>query len=541
MNLCFLSSLMLIIFAWLLPYHKSPWPTFGSEILTFLAASFLLLGLYQEKIKIARPQLIALPMVLIPLMQWSFGIELYFSNALLCSAYILMFWLMVVAGTALSDTPKSREMLFTRVSFVLIVVSLISSVIAICQWLSLSAYFSPLMYSYKGNRPYANLAQPNNLATLLTMGLLGCLYFYETHKVKLLYLIPISLILLFSIALTQSRTSWVTCLFILIYLSIKQFNKSKRFTFTRLLLWVGLFIAFVATLPLINQFVMMIASHEMLQTASAVERATSGYLRLDMWTQMLVAISEHPWLGYGWNQTGMAQIAAFDLYPSHEWYKSAHNIVLDLLIWNGIPLGILIILYFVAWLYWLNKGVKEPISIIATLMVCAVLIHGLLEYPLHYAYFLLPAGFLLGIIQAQYKSLPNTQISSKWVDAMALLCIIGCGVVVHDYMLYKQQSKLADRKTPLTIAQRDVMNQDIYVLTQFEERIWWIGLNPKTQMDQVQLQYIGRMVANLASKYDIYKYAQILAFNGHSKEAKHQLWILSELHGEQKNYDDLLK
>lgn len=532
---------MLLILAWLLPFHKSPWPTFGSEILTFLSASFLLLGLYHSKINIARPQLIALPIIFIPILQWISGLNLYFSNALACTSYILMFWLMVVAGSNLSTDKIKREELFTKLSFLFLSVSLISSLIAIFQWLNISSYFSPWMYAIKGNRPYANLAQPNNLATLLTIGLMACLYFYETKKIRSLYLIPSSLIILFSITLTQSRTSWVTCIFILIYLLMKQWKQKPRLSPTKLIAWVAVFIIFVATLPVINQFISAISSHSLNETASAIERATSGYLRLDMWKQMLIAIGQQPWFGYGWNQTGMAQIAAFDLYPSHEWYKSAHNIILDLIIWNGIPIGGLIVLYLAAWLYWLNQGVKDTVSIVATLMVCAILIHGMLEYPLHYAYFLLPAGFLLGIIQAQYRTLAAIQISSKVTSTIAILCIVACGVTVRDYMLYKQQSSIASQKTALSTSQKQVMDQQIMLLTQFKQRIWWIQFNPHSAVSEAELANIGRMVANLASRYDLYKYAQVLAFNGHKAEAEHQLWILSELHGQKKTYAELLK
>jgi len=59
-------------------------------------------------------------------------------------------------------------------------------------------------------------------------------------------------------------------------------------------------------------------------------------------------------------------------------------------------------------------------------------------------------------------------------------------------------------------------------------------------MSDQQLQYMGRMVANLASAYDIQKYAQVLAFNGKKVEAEHQLWILKTLHGQEKSYQDLL-
>lgn len=537
----YLLGLLTLLLAWLLPFHRSPWPTFGSEVLTFLSASFLLFAFYKTKIKIARPQLIILPIILIPIVQFLFGTIIYFSNFILSLSYILMFWLMVVAGFSLSLEQNKREEIFQKFCYLMLSVGLISAIIAIFQWLNLSQYFSPWMYAIKGNRPYANLAQPNNLATLLTIGLMACLYFYETKKIRSLYLIPSSLIMLFSITLTQSRTSWVTCIFILVYLIIKQCNKKPRFNQTNLMAWVAIFIVLVVTLPVMNQCISIILSQQLTPTASAVERATSGYLRLDMWKQMLIAVGQQPWFGYGWNQTGMAQIAAFDLHPSHEWYKSAHNIIFDLIIWNGIPLAGLIILYMAVWLYWLNKRVKDTVSIVATLMVCAILIHGMLEYPLHYAYFLLPAGFLLGIIQAQYKNLPSVQMNGKWFAIIGLVTMIGCGVVVRDYQLYKQQSGLASLKTPLTASEQKVMNQEIILLTQFKERVWWIRLDPQTQMNEQDLVHLGKMVANLASKYDLHKYAQVLAFNGYQAEAEHQLWILSELHGQKIRYAELLK
>lgn len=65
-----------------------------------------------------------------------------------------------------------------------------------------------------------------------------------------------------------------------------------------------------------------------------------------MWHQMLLAIKEQPLLGYGWNQVGVAQLSVYLDYPTTEWTEHSHNILLDLLIWNGIPLGILIIGFY---------------------------------------------------------------------------------------------------------------------------------------------------------------------------------------------------
>lgn len=534
-------SALLIAAAWLLPIHKTPWTTFESEILTFLSALALIGVFIQQKIKIPKPQIIGGIIVVIPLLQWSFGQILYFSNALLSFAYILAFWLMVVVGYNLSLGENVRKKVVQRFSLLLLIVGLVSSLIAILQWLHLSQYFFPYMNILKGNRPFANFGQPNNLATFLTLGTLACLYFYEKRLLPNIVLIPSALILLFSIALTQSRTAWVVCLFIILYWSIKQFRQSARFGLIKLIIWMVVFIVMVGFLPILNHLLEFVSSQEITDTRTGIERASSGYERLAMWQQMLVAISQQPWLGYGWNQTGMAQITVFDLYPLNVWYKSAHNVILDLLVWNGIPIGGLILVYLSGWLYWLNRGAKDIESIVLILMACAILIHALLEFPIHYAYFLLPLGFILGVIQARYPRLPSIHLNTWLARGILLLSLVLLAVVYRDYNIYKQQYIVATKTAPLTTQQQAVMQQKIWLLDQFSDRAWWIGLNPFSKLSASQLQHVGRMVANNASKYDLYKYAQLLAFNGQVAEAKHQLWILKSLHGQNHAFEDLLK
>ena len=62
---------------------------------------------------------------------------------------------------------------------------------------------------------------------------------------------------------------------------------------------------------------------------------------------MIHAIAEEPWHGYGWNQTTAAQFRVVDSIHNKEWVTSAHNLILDIFVWCGIPLGLLIVSYFV--------------------------------------------------------------------------------------------------------------------------------------------------------------------------------------------------
>src|SRR5690606_3347879 len=130
----------------------------------------------------------------------------------------------------------------------------ISAIFAVLQCLDMHTFFSGIIYSFNGNRPYANLAQPNNLATLLILSLLSSIYLFEKKIISSFFLVPMSLITLFGVVLAQSRTSIIVCAFIVIYWLIKQVKKQNRFSHIHLALWVGIFILLSSNLASLNQW-----------------------------------------------------------------------------------------------------------------------------------------------------------------------------------------------------------------------------------------------------------------------------------------------
>ena len=95
-SLCLILASLLLGFAWLSPFHTYPWVTFSSELATFAAALALLTLFLNRNIQIPKLQLYILPVVIVPLLQWSFGLVFDFSIALLSTVYLLGFWFMVV-------------------------------------------------------------------------------------------------------------------------------------------------------------------------------------------------------------------------------------------------------------------------------------------------------------------------------------------------------------------------------------------------------------------------------------------------------------
>ena len=65
--------------------------------------------------------------------------------------------------------------------------------------------------------------------------------------------------------------------------------------------------------------------------------------------------------------------------------------------------GVGIILLLV-WLLRLAWHVHTVESLCCLLMVGVVLVHGMLEFPLEYAFFLLPVGFLLGCVAGESRA-----------------------------------------------------------------------------------------------------------------------------------------
>ncbi|MEK5762023.1 PglL family O-oligosaccharyltransferase [Acinetobacter junii] len=537
--LCLLLAALLLSFAWLSPFHTYPWVTFSSELATFAAALTLFTLFLNRNIQIPKLQLYILPVAFVPILQWSFGLVFDFSIALLSSVYLLGFWFMVVMGYNLSLQTDAREQLMQMACWLLLVIASVTSLMAMVQWLGLESSVYGIM-QLKGNRPYANFGQPNNLSTFLVMGLMGGLYLYEKRKVSLWLLIPSSLILLFTIGLTQSRTAWIVCIFFFFYWIYKQHKNNPRFNFPKLLLWTALYFVIAGyLLPYLTQFMTSHLDTGVAHTASIVQRAGSGHERLGMWMQILHAIAERPWFGYGWNQTSIAVVESIEFNTVQVWFNSAHNIVLDLLVWNGIPLGVLIIGYLSLWLLWLNKTAKDSTSIIAIMMVCAILIHAMLEFPQRYAYFLLPMGFLLGLIQAQTPQLKGITIQKNVVRCVWLISVIVLLLIWRDYKLFQDNSRLIFKGKQPT--EEILGSSRILLLTQFQKRLDWIALDPKTRFSEAQLSEFAEMVKNKATPYNLKKFAQVLVHNQQNNEAEKYLYILNRLYKKNVSLADIIE
>lgn len=525
MKYLFIVALGFMSFAWLLPNHYDPWITSHSDFCAFIALVFIMCTVvyYSKKIKIP---IIALPfllIILIPLLQYVFGIVFFLGDALIAAVYIFGFFCAVIAGYNLSQEGKNNPKIYVVFLSTILFASLVSVFIAFIQW-SLQSNGQVWFADFPPNaRPFANFAQPNTLATFLIMGLMSLLYLFENQKLNIVSSSLIGVLIIFGIALTQSRTSWVFVLFFIVWWLWKTTALQSRINKKQLGLFIGFYILCILTLHIISDFIGV--SH----TRDILTRASTGLERLAMWQQMLIAIQNQPWFGYGWNQVGVAQVMTTLEFPVKGWTEHSHNFILDLLVWNGIPIGIAIIIFLIFWFYRLYQLANNVEVVIALSIIGVVLIHAMLEYPLDYAFFLLPIGFIIGLIQA--RDAQAVQLSRAYIGSVLVISIILYIWVFVEYRIVEKDMQLVQFET-LNIgkvhAQQAAPN--IVLLTQLREKIRLMRTKPKKNMSDEQILWLRHIAYRYPTIPALLRYAQALALNQHLVLAKEQLLIIENLY-----------
>ena len=532
-----LIAAILISLAWLMPVHYRPWVTYTGELYAFFSLFTLAAICLKEKLKIPAISLPLLLLASVPFVHFLAGQVFFFSIAMMGFIFVFSFWLASVLGYHLSTGNYSREETFSNLSYVFLASGTVTGIIAICQWTNLDATL-PGMVNISGNqRPYANFAQPNNMATFLVMALMSCLYLYEKKKIQTKWLFACAAVIVMGVALSQSRTAWVAAIAIMLYLAFYQYKGIIRLKWYYSTAWLIFFISCIVAFPLLSQFAAQAMDADVVQSRDVVARATGDMSRLAIWQQMLAAIQAQPWFGYGWYQTSVAFVSISDTVQGPVWIRSAHNFILDFLLWNGLIIGLPFLAYFGYLGYQLQRWVNTPESVIGILMIGAFVTHAMFEFPQHYAYFLLPVGFILGTVLAQnpkIKTVVMPSIGMKFIFAVGLLLLV---VIYRDYdvAVPKLGQSIRYEKQPEKI----INEKPIYLLTEFNHRIAWIRLNPYRKASAEQIQEGEQMVLSYPTKYNLIKYAKLLAFNGYEAEAKHQLQRLKTIQKTEMSYEEL--
>lgn len=519
----FFSALMCIGLGWLMPIKTLLWSSFYPELSVFIGIAALTLLCLPPSPRLTLPVASIFLVSLIPLGQTFIGTLLFAGDGWLNSLYIVGFFLSIVVGfnAGLSDD-NSKEFV-DGFAVVLIVASVLSAIIAIRQWLGLAN--SDVELHYSGARAYANLGQPNHLATLLCFGLIALVYLFEKCRLGRTTASLLACVVFFALVITQSRTPFLIGLSVVVFWWWQRRRLSLRLTSACLIGWFCVFIAVYTLFPVLSDALML--------PSQSLEARAGASGRFDLWAAAWQAITEGPILGYGWGQIITAQIAVNDQLPVQGLMFYSHNLFLDILLWNGIWVGSLIILGIFVWAFRLLLAPVRLETTFALLIAGAVFAHGMVEYPYGYAYFLLPAGLMLGVAESGRAQGCSFRVS-RWVRGMVGLMIVMIVVVaVREFRHYAHNDfnrRIAAAGVigfePQELKGGFRIFSQLNALQDFRQIDLIDNLSPAdlNDMSHVALRY--PYLANL------YRYSLALFLNGQLEEGAAQLDILRSIHGE---------
>lgn len=441
------------------------------------------------------------------------------------TVYILLFGVSVFVGENIENN-KNKVDFQQWIGWVFVVGGLLSLIIAMLQWLKISegadiAFFTPLEHG----RPYANLGQPNALATLFGFGLAGMFYLFEKNKIRNYFALVLALLLIFGLALTQSRTPWVVAAILPFFWFWQSQRMPLRTTFRHVSLLVVVYVGFVLMLPVLGSFLDTPVS-------SVLERAQQAH-RWDMYKQALYFIAHGPWHGFGWGQIESAHYLFADEAPPAIFYHYSHNIILDMLLWNGPWLGGLIVVLFTVWLgkRFFQKNTVE--SLFAWVGLLFFLTHSMLEYPHAYLFLLLPAGLLIGVIEGQHSSGAfEIPVPKFLVAIIAVAGLAGTVVFWKNYSIIEDDYRLANRRieTEFVPEAQQAASQTV-LLSNVQAFIYFMRLPLKESYSPARLEWVEQFITRYPRKFSLVKFAYILALNHQQDKAIVQIIKLKDIFG----------
>lgn len=523
----YILSIICFALAILNPAFHPPWASFISEYFAFLSLLFLLPLFFKDTIFIPKLSLVFILFSVIPIIQYALGQIYYFDKAALSFIYIVSFWLAVNIGfNSVNKYKASLDYFF----LVIMGCGLISSCIAVAQWLNLEMSIDWVMVSQ--SRLSANMAQPNHLATFLLLSLISCLYCYETKRFSPIFLLLFSLLLLSVIALTQSRTAWVSLLFLYSYWMVSHKKNLLNIGYKQQSLLLVCFIVSVILLPTFK------AAELKVDTVTVIQRTSSVYERIQIWQQAIEAIKIQPLWGYGWNQSSFAQYETLQVGYVQRYLTSFHNIFLDIIVWCGIPIGatIIIVCVFIIIKALIRSVTPSQICLVSS--ICTILIHALFEFPLSYSYFLLPLGFMLGALFYTFDN-KGIKVNGLYCFVIFIFSMVLSSYIVREYsyipdnMVAAETHEMNERKEAITFPYQ------LSFFETFNSRAKWISLYPCTRLNKQQLNDIRYMIKTYMIYYDLYKFSQILYFNGYEAEAQKHLHMLNYMYQKEFELKDL--
>ncbi|MDR7333348.1 Wzy polymerase domain-containing protein [Roseateles asaccharophilus] len=295
-------------------------------------------------------------------------------------------------------------------------------------------------------RAVGNLRQPNHLASLMMWAAVAAVFITERRGMRRA-LPPLLFAFVFTVVLSASRTGFVGIAMLAIWgLVDRSLSRSARLS----LLATPVMLAF--SWWLMAQWA---DSGHAFGAASRLSEGAGSPSRLAILRDAWALTLAHPLLGVGWGEFNFAwSLTPFPNRPV-AFFDHTHNLPSQLAVELGLPWAglVLALLCWALWQAsrgaWRASGDDAALRRAALMIVLTIGLHSLLEYPLWYAYFLLPACFALGLALPTQGSTGDRVSAGPWAWIGGLL-VVGSAFALWDYSRIVAIYKPSEDAVPLT-------------------------------------------------------------------------------------------
>ncbi len=248
-------------------------------------------------------------------------------------------------------------------------------------------------------RAVGNLRQPNHLCSLLLWGVIAVVALLEMRRLALKWAAALVVLMVFAVELSASRTGAVGLGLLAAWgILDKRLSRPAR-----------VLLVLTPVIYALSYGAMALYGHWTDQAFGAEARIATGEAttespnsRKHIWANALTLIAQQPWTGVGFGEFNIAwSLTAFPGRPT-AFFDHTHNLPLELAVELGLPLAALVLglLGLALWQAWKRSGEATgdagTAARAAFMLVLMIGLHSLSEYPLWYAYFLLPTAFAWG-------------------------------------------------------------------------------------------------------------------------------------------------
>jgi O-antigen ligase len=526
----FVAALLLTI-SWIIPEHFPPWTSWHNELFAFAAVLWLgACGLYnchRQKMRQIKVPVVAWVLAFlfaVVCVQFAIGYFDFLGHALVISFYLFLSVVALICGYhAVPDTGQNGRKTVDYFAIVLVIGSVVSATIALAQVLDIWDGVRLISRMGSGRRPGGNINQPNQLATLILMGLASLIYLFESRQLQRESTGLICFLLMLGLSVTESRTG------LLSFFAMASWWWARRLTIrSRLTLGaVAAGSAMLTTLFLYWPYIY--TAIQIGGPPSAI--STSGGTRLIVWPQLWEAVLQHPWLGWGLGAVSKAHNAVIDAYTQGEPFTYAHNVALDLAVGIGLPLAALLIGTASWWVWHRARATKQLVPWYCLALMLPFGVHSMMEFPFAYSYLLVPAVFAIGILEralapARFFTVGRLPVATIFVSFTGLL-----GLSVSEYLSASEDFRVARFEVlRVGVTPDTYVRPQIRILTQLDALSSSTRIRPVPGLSASQIDLMRKVAIHFPSIATQKRYAYCLALNGNPEEAVRQLIVMRAMY-----------